>query len=108
MAHYKNNNRIGHFLILNANVFRQMWFLSHLHLIMVVTGLLMGIVGFTVAVSFGVCYSVKKNGGKNPEMSEHYRPIVPEEEVEAGDGSHQDVRNEPQQQQEEQDWVFDL
>ena len=57
-----------------------MWLLSHLHLIMVVTGLLMGTVGLAVAVSFGVCYSIKKNGLKKLESTEQYRPIVCDEE----------------------------
>jgi len=64
-----------------------MWLLSHLHLIMVVTGLLMGTVGLAVAVSFGVCYSIKKNGLKKLESTEQYRPIVCDEEpVEAVPG----------------------
>jgi MFS superfamily sulfate permease-like transporter len=59
----------------------QVWFLSHLHLIMVVVGLLMGAVGLAVAISFGVCYSVKKNLDKNPVANEQYRSIVADEEV---------------------------
>jgi hypothetical protein len=61
-----------------------MWLLSHLHLIMVVTGLFMGAVGLSVAISFGVCYTIKKNAEKNLEATEQYRPIVNDEEMDAG------------------------
>jgi hypothetical protein len=62
-----------------------MWLLSHLHLIMVVGGLFMGAIGCAVVISFGVCYSVERNGGGggNVGSNEQYRPIVDDEEAAA-------------------------
>ena len=86
----------------------QMWLLSHLHLIMVATGLLMGTVGLAVAVSFGVCYTIKKNGLKKQDSTEQYRPIVCDEEpvgqvdAEAAGSGHGEaqaqVEEQPQQE----------
>jgi hypothetical protein len=77
---------MGNFMIfLNL----QMWLLSHLHLIMVVGGLFMGAIGCAVVISFGVCYSVERNGGSggggnaNVGSNEQYRPIVDDEEAAA-------------------------
>ena len=74
-----------------------MWILSHLHLIMVVGGLMMGAVGLAVAIGCGVCYKAKHNSSNKPGTNEQYQPIVNEEEIHPGH-SEIEVVNNPQEQ----------
>ena len=72
--------------------FFQMWILSHLHIIMVVGGLMMGAVGLSLAIGCSVCYTTNNNN--KTESNEQYQPIVHEEEIHPGHSEIEVVSNQ--------------